>query len=314
MGLTKIHIMNKNKFIVGCAAVAALVFGLTAAASAVVVAVKDFGDHGWRSDDTRNTSGVDLVGTINTHAGRPGQTATAADDAAIASQIQFVDGPVGSTYGGAVSIDGTSSNSGKSTISVINPSGFDAAGNLLTSFSATYEWYKQPNPTERTLAFRLGIQSTDWAASQASFTAARSGESMWDLVLVHLSDPSISNAWNSDLVDHDTGMWNLYDQAGNAYFTTPGGATSLTLDAWNSDATWGPLLFGTGAKVTSVQFGLGSSQRNALAYVDYLQTNLLNEGDVIDFQAVPEPKVISFLGLGLGALLMRRRRQAVQIM
>src|ERR1043166_2027006 len=124
--------------------------------------VTDFGVGGWRSDDTRDAAGNNLVGINNTNAGKPGQVPTAADDAAIAAQIQFVAGPAGSTYGGAVSVNGTSSNSGKSNYSVINTSGFDAAANLLTTFNATYQWYGQPDPTSRTLAFKLGIQSTDW--------------------------------------------------------------------------------------------------------------------------------------------------------
>jgi hypothetical protein len=72
--------------------------------------VSNFGDSGWRSDDTRSAAGANLVGLNYTNATLPGQTPTSADDAAIATQIQFVDGPAGSTYGGAVSIDGTSGN------------------------------------------------------------------------------------------------------------------------------------------------------------------------------------------------------------
>src|SRR5690606_4442958 len=138
-----------------------------------------------------DASGNDLVGSVLTHAGKPGQAATAADDVAISQQLKIVvPGPAGSTYGGAVQIDGTTANDGKSTISVIDTNeGFADASVLLdSSFFAEYEWYGQPNPTPRTLAFRIGIQSTDWANSQAGFTASRSGESSWDLILVHLPE------------------------------------------------------------------------------------------------------------------------------
>ncbi|HEY2826631.1 MAG TPA: PEP-CTERM sorting domain-containing protein [Pirellulales bacterium] len=285
---------------------------LSLTARAALVNVSAFGDQGWLSDDTRNAGGVNLVGINDTHAGNPGQVPTAADDTAIASQIQFVAGPAGSTYGGAVSMDGTSSNSGKSNYSVIDISSGFATGASLTTFSAQYEWYGQPNPTTRTLAFKLGIQSTNWGTgsgqSQATFTATRSGESAWDLVLVYTPATS-DNAWSTVNVDHDSGTWFLFGQAGNTYYTAPGGAvgTDKTLDDWANDATWGPLLFGAGAKVTSIQFGLGSSQKSSIAYLDYLQTNLLNGGDVINFTNVPEPgsfalAAIGFLGLVGGAL------------
>jgi hypothetical protein len=301
--------MFSSKSVIACTAAAALGF-TGVAGQAAQVNVGAFGDSGWKADDVRNTLGTDLVGINNTNAGKPGQTPTAADDLAIASQIQFVAGPSGSTYGGAVSIDGTSSNSGKSNYSVIDTaSGFGTGASLLTTFNATYEWYGQPNPTTRTLAFKLGIQSTSWGTgtgqSQDGFTATRSGESAWDLVLVHVPATS-DNAWSTVSVDHDSGTWALYRQAGNTFFPVPS-ATPQTLDQWNTDSTFGPLLFGSGAKVTSIQFGLGSSQKNSISYVDYLQTNLLNGGDVINY--VPEPSILGVAGLAASALLMRRRRR-----
>jgi hypothetical protein len=96
------------------------------------------------------------------------------------------------------------------------------------------------------------------------------------------------NVWSTVNVDPTTGTWNLFRQAGNAYFPAPPAAQ--TLAAWNTDGFWGPKLFGAGAKVTSVQFGLGSSQRDSISYVDYLQTSLtslLNGGDLIDFGGGP---------------------------
>ena len=289
---------------------------LAARLDAAVQLVDSFGDYGWKSDDTRDSTGANLVGINNTNAGKPGQTPTAADDAAIASQIQFVAGPSGSTYGGAVSIDGTSGNSGKSNISVISPgSGYGGGGALLNpSFTATYQWYGQPNPTSRTLAFKIGVQSASWALSQAGFTAQRSGESVWDLVLVYV--PALSdNVWTTESVDHDSGLWSVFRQAGNAYFPAPGAAQ--TLDNWNLDPTFGPALFGTGSKITSVQFGLGSSQRQSIAYVDYLQTSLLNGGDRIDFKAagtaaVPEATSVlvwSVVTLAVGGATWFRRQR-----
>jgi len=298
---------------------------MCSAADAAVARVDQFGDHGWKSDDTRSSAGVNLVGTDYTHAGKPGQTPSAADDTAIAAQIQFVPGPAGSTYGGAVSIDGTASGSGKSNYSVINTStGFAPAADLLDpSFEVEYEFYKQHTGGGSTLAFKLGIQSSDWAASQgvsianpAGFTATRSGESAWDLVLVHVPTVAVvdNNTWRTVNLDHNSGTWTLFRQAGNAYLPAPppngGVGSDKTLDDWFADSTWGPLLFGAGAKVTSVQFGLGSGQAVAKGYVDYLQTPILNGGDVINFTAVPEPASMALIGLAasmLGFLGARRR-------
>ena len=284
---------------------------ITPTAHAAIIEVGNFGDFGWRSDDTRNTSGVNLVGITNTNDPAPGSTPTAADDAAIANQLQFTTAPSGATFYGAVKIDGTTSNSGKSNLSAISPiTGFAPSSDLLLpSFFAVYNWYKQPNPTSRTLAFKLGIQSENWGVgggeSQNGFTATRSGESVWDLVLVNVSSPSVDNAWNTAAVDTVTGDWNLFRQAGNAYYPVPG--VPRTLAAWSTDPTFGTALFGPNAKVTSLQFGLGSSQRDAFAYLDYLQTNLLNGGDVINF--VPEPSGLLLAGFGVALSLMAIRRR-----
>ncbi len=117
-------------------------------------------------------------GVNETYVRKSGRAPTLTDDAAIASQIQFVLGPAGSTYGDAVRIDGTVSNNGKSSFSVLNTSfGFAAGPKLLLALYRTYETFKERTASRSTLAFQLGIQLSDWSASQAGFTAQRSDES-----------------------------------------------------------------------------------------------------------------------------------------
>ena len=253
--------------------------------------VNALGSSGWFSDDTRNTTGVDLVGVNSTQFGKPGQIPSYADDAAIADQLQFVEGPAGGLYGGAVKIIApVGANSAKSTISTVKLTGFAPASDLVGgSFNAAYKWYVEKVSTWRTVAFRIGVQSTQWTTSQTGFTATRSGEQTWDLILVYLYPATTPTAdgWFDATVDKDNGIWALYRQAGNTFFPSPPAAQ--TLAAWNSDAYWGPILFGSGAKITNVQFGLGSGQQGCNAYVDYLKTTILNGGNVIDFVTPPTP-------------------------
>ena len=99
----------------------------------------------------------------------------------------------------------------------------------------------------------------------------------------------VANAWNTVTANLNQEKWNLYGQAANGNWVGLVGAAPpnggyKTLAAWQADPTWGPVLFGPGGSLTSVQFGLGSSQRAAALMFDYLQTTLLNGGDPIDFQ------------------------------
>ncbi len=265
-----------------------------------LLAVTGLGADGWFSDDTRSTGNFDMVGTISTHAGDAAITPTTADDLAIAQQLKFVSTGAfpGATYGGAVSLSGTTSNNGKTSISKIDTTTGLAAGSALidSGFSASYQWLSQGT---RTSPLKFGVQSTVFGVSQNAFTAQRSGESAWDLILVQDLTTPVSGVWNSTSATATTGKWFLFAQAGNSYMMTNyatgglGGALgSRTLSEWNtlatssSGVTWGDLLFDPGAKVTSVQFGVGSSQSNAVNLVDFLQVSFLNGGDVIDFGSV----------------------------
>jgi len=242
---------------------------------------------GWYSDDTRGATGADLVGLTLTLYGKPGQIPTAADDILIAQQISFAAGPENV---GALKMDKTTSGGGwsKCTVSNVNEAGHATGDSWLSGFFCDYRYYT--NSTAEVTVPKIGIQSTDWGTgagqSQYGFTALRSGEQVWDLVLVDWrgTNPGWAvGSWAGFTTDKDTPCWRIYRQGGNGFFpATPG--VSLSLQQIHDDAYWGPKIFGAGAKVVSFQFGVGSSTQTSTSYIDYVETNLLNGGNRVDFK------------------------------
>jgi hypothetical protein len=176
-----------------------VVVGALAAMAPVAVSqniyVNDFGVAGWYSDDTRSDAGVDLVGLNYTHAAVQDGRGSETDDSAIRTFLDFTSDFAGgpSTWQGlgALRIYSGTQNEAKSSISMINTDvGFASAGELLKGdFYATYRAYNAPSPTSRSVAFRLGIQSTAWDLSQAGYDATRTGEATWDLIGLSMTFP-----------------------------------------------------------------------------------------------------------------------------
>jgi hypothetical protein len=184
--------------------------------------------NGWYSDDSRDATGTNIVGSTLTHYGKPGQTPTAADDITTRQQISFVGGPSGI---GALKMQKTSTSGGfsKCTVSKVNGSGFATGDSWLSGFVCDYSYYTNSS-AELTIP-KIGLQSSAWAASQAGFTATRSGESAWDLILVDWrgTNPGwIVNSWDTLTTDKNTVCWRIYRQAGNTYHPIPP-TTSMSL-------------------------------------------------------------------------------------
>ena len=286
---------------------ALLTFSFNARAATEVV--NTFGVDGWYSWDTRNTSGTQLVGTNDTSPAWPG-THTTADDTAIQRQIIFMDegqtandtsgvpntGPTGSLGGlGYVRLDGTDTNSGKSDLSYVSSTGIAPATALTDpSFGLTYRYWIQPDPTFRTLGLNISLTNN---AQTNLYTFA------------YVDPAATTGLWNVSSVSANSGAFTLFANGSSAE-----GGAAKTLTQWAADPTFGSQIFGGTETIFRVGYNVGSGQKLGLEYLDSMQSNLLNGGDVIDFvgpSAVPEAStwVSGALSvLAMAAFAFRRRR------
>lgn len=277
--------------------------------------VDGFGTGGWSSWDSRDSAGVHLFGENYTNLNwNNGIGVTAGDDIKIAKQIKFLgEGvvvadaaggtpdatPVGSLNGrGYVRLDGTNANNGKSDLSYVDVNGIAASSVLRNEgFATSYRYYSDSNPTSRQLGLNIEFVGEDSLGNARTYV----------FVFVQPDPPSFTpNAWNTVTAD-GTSLFYLYGGGG-----TPNGTVSMTLAQWEADSTWGSRVFVAGAEIFRVGFNIGSAQRDALIYLDWVQTSLLNGGNTIDFQAIPEPGVTALLVgvLAFATIITLRRRLA----
>ncbi len=262
-------------------------------------AITSFGDgspgNGWQPDDVRfnNTNII----TDDTHA--PAAEATNAPSA-VENQIYW-----GNTYGtrgnlGGVFLD-QSGPSSKSTISLLNsPTGFGAVSALLnTDFEATfgYSVVSRSSPSSYSPpSLKIGIQSSLWGTgtdeSQQGYSASRSGEGSWDLIIVgwNQNADQAGESYTENYSYSGTGenIWYVYAQAGNAFYGSGALGTFNSLEeimesdiVLNGKGTLGDII--SGGTVSNMQFGVGSGGEEASSTLDWAAVNFLNSGDVIDF-------------------------------
>jgi hypothetical protein len=249
------------------------------------ILVDERGDANWESTDTR-------VAGVN-----------ATTDPAIDSRIQFVSGPAGSD-GSLKLITPTAID--KATLAYVDTSGLGG----LANFTASYRWYKDGPVGAPAPALKLGVRTSDFASTPPS--SMRIGENDWDKILIYepYDNPDAASTptgtWVTQSTDPSNGTWWMFDRTLPGAVNTP--HSSLTLNQWLSDATYGARL--SGASIVDVALGVGSGNAGSIGYVDWIETSAIAGGERINF--VPEPATLALAGAAAVGLIMagRRRRPA----
>lgn len=280
-----------------------LMLGLVSFAPAAEVPTGTLSENGWYSDDTRadglgaQAAGTNLVSPTLTDApenagGNP------AHDADINLQIQFVGAPgtvpAGTHTGAAHLTIAAGVNAGKSQISHRKDDGVGhAPGSVLApGVSAEYSWMGDGTATVTT-SFKLGIKTSEFGSAGVS---SRTGENVWDKVLIY--EPGQGNGinsdglWKTETIDYTTGKWWFFDRITfGASIGTPltlsDMSTSTIMVGGRTIASVFALMTAPGAHITSVQFGIGSSNAGGSVYVNQLETNFYRPGDTTVFGPVP---------------------------
>jgi hypothetical protein len=280
----------RNNTLAMLSAVAAV--AVAGSVSAATVHVNALGaSSGWYSDDTRNTSGTVLNGTVSSYQPyfQGALAPSTASDAAIAQQLYFTDSGSASGGGSGVMVmDGTSANAGKTSVRYYGSG--SGIGTLNNSFSSSFRWYMDPYSTSRTVGLNLSVLGTNGLYYSLSWIGDGAQASAWNTFSVNANTAAVN----------DNG-WRLF---GNGAPGSAAGAAK-SLNDWLTDATYGSLL--NGSTVLGQGFNIGSFQRNCRVGIDWLDSSLINGGDRVDFGVVPAPGAITLLG---AAGLMARRRKA----
>jgi len=262
------------------------------------VAVTSLADDGWYSDDTRadgfgtqpantNLKSMVLTDAPENASGLP------ANEADMFSQISFgvAPGTVPSgTWPGAVHLKIGNDGSGKSTISHRKDTltGFGPGTLIGPAFTAQYSWMGN-GPSSITAALKIGIKTADIGSAPIS---TRTGENAWDKLLIYepgnLNGTASDGLWHVETTNWTTGTWWLVDRGvGNTIgspMTLSALSTSpLVVGAGKTLAMEYALITAPGARITSVQFGIGSGNALGSVYVNQFQSSAYLSNALVTF-------------------------------
>jgi hypothetical protein len=168
--------------------------------------------------------------------------------------------PLGSTSGSMLRMDPSDCNVGKAEWGVNFPLGAGPSSDLLT-MTAQYRYYLQDLPTSRSPA--VGFRVTDSTTNPLLPVTYR---------FVFQVTSLVPNTWHTVSVDGATATnFRLF------FNGAPGNAVGQekSLADWALDATWGFVLQPP-YQISRFDINLGSFQRNALLYLDYMQASFLD--------------------------------------
>ncbi|MBL9149462.1 MAG: HYR domain-containing protein [Phycisphaerae bacterium] len=257
--------------------------------------------NGWYSDDTRadgtgaSPAGTNLKSPTLTAAPESGSGSALFDPEILAQLIfGYAPGTVPAfTHTGAAHLKIGPSGSGKSQISHRKDDGIGFADGtaLNPSFFVDYSWMGD-GPSSITASFKIGFKTSEFGSAPPT---TRTGEGAWDKLLVYEPgnqnpDPSTlsDGLWHTENVTFTSGRWWIVDRTQPANTI----ATPMTLSSMAGSAQpigsktvgqiW-TLISSPSAKITTVQFGIGSGNANGSVYVNQLETSFYRVGDTTTF-------------------------------
>jgi HYR domain len=263
--------------------------------AAADVNVPVLGQNGWFSDDTRadgsgsNPAGTNLKSDTLTDAPE-NATGTPLHNADILAQIVFGAAPgtvPAMTYGGAVHLKvAPSVTAAKAQIShrKDDATGHGPGSGFGPAFTATYSWLGD-GTVSVTASLKFGIKTSDFGATGVS---SRTGENVWDKVLIY--EPGNGNGgtsdglWHTETINYTTGKWWFFDRtvgASSQSWPMSLSDMSTSTQVFSGAKTLADvyaLITAPGAKITSVQFGIGSFNGGGSVYVNQLETSVYLSG------------------------------------
>jgi len=189
----------------------------------------------------------------------------------------------GSTNG-CVNLWGTNSNSGKSEILFVS---LDAGNNVVplkvadfltsTDFTFSVRHFFKPDPTTRTPAF--------------NFWVVTSAQQIYYFQPIYCSVSSdCQDVWVTTEGDNTT-KFRIF-KGGEGWLcadgtTAPACATSTsdTPAGWKANPDVGSVIFASDSVITGISINIGSFQKQAFAYFDWLETSVLNAGARVNFDS-----------------------------